>query len=370
MPSYNDLRPPVDLAKKDYALVFPGMKVTEKKRTIRGLLTLRAGLSQQVAAKKADHNLLIASWNIKEFGQTTQRLPEAYFYIAEIVACFDLVVIQELKGGLRDLRLLMQLLGDDWSYLINDITEGASGNSERAAYIYNKRRIQFAGLAGEIVLWPDLTSGSKVKQLKRTPYITGFKGGWKTFALVNLHLHPGQDRDDIEYRREEVKLLLAALDEKTSSGTLWNKNIIVAGDFNFYQGAKKDDPTLDLIERAGFREVESLRGLDTNASQTEVYDRLFLTSNDYFKIAINAEGKENGGVFPIFDFVYRDDQHKTYRKYMKRQYTGSRNLDSAALERYYKNPWRKNQMSDHFPIWTELISDSSDDFLEAKLASY
>jgi len=370
VPSYNDLRPAVDLKKKDYALVFPQMKVAEKKRTIKNLLRLRAGLSKRVATKKSDQNLLIASWNIKEFGHTTQRLPEAFFYIAEIIARFDLVVIQELKRGLKDLYTLMQLLGEDWFYLVNDITEGDSGNSERAAYVYNKKRIQFAGLAGEIVLWPDLTAGSKVKQLKRTPFMTGFRGGWKTFSLVNLHLHPGDDPDDIEYRREEVKLLLAALDVKTSSGTLWNKNVIVAGDFNFYQGANKDDPTLELIEKAGFREVESLRGVDTNASQTEVYDRLFLTSNDYFKVAINAEHQENGGVFPVFDYVYRDGQHRTYRKYMKDHYTGSRDLDASGLERYFKNPWRKNQMSDHFPIWIELISDSSDDFLKAKLASY
>ena len=132
MPSYNDLRPAADLSKKDYALVFPKMKVAEKKRTIRNLLRLRAGLAKRVATKKSDQNLLIASWNIKEFGHTTQRLPEAFFYIAEIIACFDLVVIQELKRGLKDLYTLMQLLDEDWSYLINDITEGDSGNSERA----------------------------------------------------------------------------------------------------------------------------------------------------------------------------------------------------------------------------------------------
>lgn len=368
MPSYNDLRPKADHAKKDYALVFPKMTHREKKRTIENLLVLRAGLREKIASRKTDRNLLIASWNIKEFGHTTQRLPEAFFYMAEIIDSFDLVVVQEVKTGLQDLYLLMQLLGDDWSYLINDITEGDSGNSERGAYLYNKKRTQFAGLAGEIVLWDALTEGASIKQLKRTPYLTGFRGGWKTFSVVNLHLHPGDSEEDVAYRREEVELLLAALKTKTAAGTLWNKNIIVAGDFNFYDGADKDDPTLEHIGKAGFREVESLRGVDTNASRTEVYDRLFLTDNDYFKVALNEDGKENGGVFPIFDYVYRDGQEQIYKAFMKQHYTGSRDLDAPGkLAKYYKHPWKKNQMSDHFPIWFELISDSSDEFLEAKL---
>lgn len=371
MPSYNDLRPAADHAKKDYALVFPEMTVPEKKRTLENLLVLREGLDEKIAAKKTDRNLLIASWNIKEFGHTSQRLPEAFFYIAEIVARFDLVVVQELKRGLEDLYKLMELLGDDWSYLINDITEGDSGNSERGAYLYNNKRVQFAGLAGEIVLWDELTAGASIRQLKRTPYLTGFRAGWKTFSLINFHLHPGDGEDDIAYRKEEVTLLLKALAVKTAAGTLWNKNIIAAGDFNFYRGADKDDPTLATIADAGFHEVESLRDVDTNASGTEVYDRLFLNNNEYFKVAVNPAGKENGGVLPIFDYVYRDGQEHTYRDFMKQQYTGSQDLDAPGkLARYYKHPWRKNQLSDHFPIWFELIIDSADDFLAGKLASH
>ncbi len=57
---------------------------------------------------------MVASWNIKELGHTTQRLPEAYFYMAEIIARFDFVVIQEIKSSVKDLEILLRLLGDDW----------------------------------------------------------------------------------------------------------------------------------------------------------------------------------------------------------------------------------------------------------------
>jgi hypothetical protein len=265
----------------------------------------------------------------------------------------------------------MKLLGEEWAYLINDITEGTAGNSERSCFIFNTKRVAFAGLAGEIVLWDDLTRNSPVKQLKRTPYITGFNAGWKTFAIINLHLHPGDDDDDIKYRNAEVKLLLEALKEKISRGRVWNENIIIAGDFNFYNGIDKDDPTIQYIDESGFKEVENLIGKDTNASETETYDRLFLSSNEYFTLGKNENGQENGNVFNPFDYVFKDGQEGTYKKYMKEQYTGSRDMDDPViLSKYFKHPWRKNQLSDHFPIWFELIIDSSDKFLSDKLKTF
>lgn len=371
MPFYNDLRPQDDFKKKDYALVFPKMGKIDKKRTIENLLKLKAGLSREISAKKADGNLLIASWNIKEFGHTTQRLDEAYFYIAEILSCFDLIAIQEVKSTLKDLYIVLRILGSEWSYIINDITEGAAGNSERSTYIFNKKRVEFAGLAGEIVLWDNLTKNSKIKQLKRTPYITGFKSGWKTFSMINLHLHPGDEDNDIEYRLVEVELLLEALKEKISKGRIWNENIILAGDFNLYDGLNKDDETIRLINEAGYKEVESLKGKDTNASHTEAYDRLFITRNEYFTLSKNEQGFENGGVFNPFNYVFKIGEEHIYKQYMKTHYTGNKNMDDPVqLEKYFKHPWRKNQISDHFPIWFELITDSSVVFLKHKLNSY
>lgn len=371
MLNYNDLRPESDFKKRDYELVFPKMSKTEKKRTINKLLALKLGLDSSIAPKLADQNLIIASWNIKEFGHTTQRMPDSYFYIAETLSRFDLIAIQEIKSSLDDLYIILRLLGDDWGYLVNDITEGNSGNSERSCYLFNKKRVQLAGLAGEIVLWDDLTQISSIKQLKRTPYVTGFTAGWKTFAMINLHLHPGDNTDDIALRREEVSLLLKALAEKKRRDRLWSDNLICVGDFNFYTGAKKDDPTIQMIADAGFKEVSGLVGLDTNASQTDAYDRFFLSENEYFSLGQNSAGLENGGVFNPFDHVLKIGEEPTYSKYMQDVYTGSKDMtDINNQQKYFKNPWRKNQLSDHFPIWFELITDSSPVFLERSLQDY
>jgi endonuclease/exonuclease/phosphatase family metal-dependent hydrolase len=373
MPSYNDLRPDSDDDRQDFALVFPQMPEAERIRAIDKLLALRQALDQQIAAKRADKNLLIGSWNIKEFGHTTQRLPEAYFYMAEIISRLDLVCVQEIKSGVQDLEILMKLLGDGWAYLINDITEGTAGNSERSGYLYDRSRVEFAGLAGEIVLWDEITAGQPITQLKRTPYITGFRAGWKTFAMINVHLHPGDDDDDFDLRAAEVGLLLQAIARKREQSGLWNDNLILGGDFNFYaptHANDKDGRTIQAIGDAGFRELECLQGVDTNASKTEAYDRLFVAANDYFTIGTEQD-REVGGVFDPFDHVYTEAEHATYTPYMRDDYTGSKNLDlDDGWARYFLHPWRKNQLSDHFPIWFELIIDSADPFLRRTLASF
>ena len=147
------------------------------------------------------------------------------------------------------------------------------------------------------------------------------------------------------------------------------------GDLNLYYGQDKDDDNVQLFYDSGFKETESLKGKDTNASQTEAYDRLFFRDNNYFKLEKVKEivdGKETekevGGVFNPFEYVYKIGQEMTYKESMKGDYTGSKDLNVLSnLQKYYKHPWRKNQLSDHFPIWTELIIDSSDDFLKEKL---
>jgi len=189
MPLYNDLRPDSDSLKERYPSVFvPSLSDEYRKRTAAKLIELRTALDANIVPRKTERNLLVGSWNLKELGHTTQRLPEAYFYIAEIISRLDLVVVQEVKSTLDGLYPLMQILGDDWAYIVNDITEGKKGNSERSAFIYNTKRVQFGGLAGEIVMWPEINNDLEVKQLKRTPFITGFRAGWKIFAIVITYI--------------------------------------------------------------------------------------------------------------------------------------------------------------------------------------
>ena len=207
----------------------------------------------------------------------------------------------------------MRLLGSNWSYLVADITEGTGGNLERFAYIFDKRRVNLSGLVGEIVLWDDLTKGSSIKQLKRTPYITGFKAGWKSFSIINVHLQPGKSTEDKAKRKEEVELLLKAIKHKLLSNRLWSENLMLMGDFNLY---KNDGDIVEIINEAGFKEIGDLKDKTTNASQSEIYDRIFYHENKYFKVAEHS-GETCGDVFKVFDHVYTEAEVNSYKKVMK-----------------------------------------------------
>ena len=201
--------------------------------------------------------------------------------------------------------------------------------------------------------------------------------------MVNLHLHPGKDRakpaadppvpSDAQVRQEEIRLLLAVLAARRDQ--LWSKNLILVGDTNFYR--RHDEATLDLLHAAGFWESGGLVGKTTNITvdpaDGETYDRMFFNGEEYFDIAVR-DGLEQGGVFDFLDHVYRDADWPIYREAMRDIRTKAADktkmmTDDAAAWRYFRDTYRKRQVSDHFPIWVELSVDDSDAFLARNRAA-
>lgn len=371
MPWYNDLRPSKDPKKQNYSVTFPKFGENQKKRTIENLLSLRDELAGVRNKKKTNGNILLASWNIKQFGSLKSRTPDSYFYITEIIASFDLVALQEIQKGLKDLMIVMKLLGSHWKYIINDITEGNDGNDERFAYLYDSRRVEFTGLAGEIVLWKELMDddSTAINQIKRTPYITGFQAGWKSFAIINLHLQPKNDDKSREIRKKEVELLTKAINSKVKSKNLWSENLILLGDFNLY---RNNTDVGELLNENGFFESDLTKGLNTNTAKNsaEPFDRILFRKSDYFRLP-SANTGNIGGVIDIFSILYKTEDYHLYKDEMKAAKGDPDTLsDADSFMRYFRDYWRKNQLSDHKPVWVEIDIDSSDEFLEDKLKDF
>src|SRR5262249_49561953 len=143
------------------------------------------------------------------------RLPESFYYIAEIISCFDLVAIQEVNRDLTALGKVMEILGREWDYIATDTTKGASGNQERMAFVYNREKVWFRKIAGEVVL-PDgqLVVSPKVtksdgqsketeatQQFARSPFLVAFQSGWFRFSLCTVHIYYGKDSGPMLQRR-------------------------------------------------------------------------------------------------------------------------------------------------------------------------
>lgn len=380
---YNDLRPDSELTNDRYALIMLDaqddykrqLTDDDKQRTIAYILRLKQGLADHIPHKKVGKNLLLASWNIKNFGTLKDRTAESLYYIAEIISAFDIVAIQEINSNITQFKQVLRLLGSNWKHTLSDVTEGSLGNDERFGFLYDSNRVTHSGLSGELVIPPELMAENPIiSQLKRTPMFTGFESAWKKFSVVSVHLHPGEDDNDggptdQEIRREEVRLLMQLLKEKLDISAYEDRNMIILGDTNLYA---EDTDIVQLITDEGFVESDGLQGKFTNASQSQIYDRIFFNVDPFFKLVEN-DAMESGGVFNFFDYVYRDDstEIQQYHQLMLSHKNDPSTLtDDDAFVSYFNRYWKRNQMSDHLPVWVEIKADSSTEFLQNKLDAF
>ena len=361
MPHYYDLVPSTEIEEYGHPRFLKKiLTASEKKRTIQKILQIKKHLTDSGIPNKRDDNLLLCNWNLKEFGQSHKH-PEFYYYIAEIMFAFDLIVVQEVRRSIRELKILANILGENWAYMINDVTEGDEGNSERSAILYNTKRVDFNGFSGELVVDQGL-------QLKRTPHITGFLTAWKHFSIINVHLDPGKKETNAARRKDELQRIMDTLNPKLKTGGLGYENIIISGDFNFYPTV--DDNSIDLLEDYGFKQVEKLRNVDsTLAKNNYTYDRIFIKRNKYFDIIEDEEGLENAGVVE-FRSLFENDLN-IYKSMARKDYEGrnpNKEFKDSKYPNYYWVHWLSRQMSDHYPIWFEMNTDSSINYLESKLS--
>ena len=324
-------------------------------RAARNLLDLRETLedpqSLNFIPPKSETQLLLATWNIQHFG-STERYDESLWYIAEILSRFDLIAIQEVKQSLRDLELVTQLLGPWWKYIVSDVTAGESGNEERLAYLFDSRRVRFSGLAGEIVLPPIKGEDGNMypaRQLVRTPYMAGFRAGWFSFILSTVHLIWGEEVHDFAPRVEEVEQLTDFLVNRRSEHGAWSRNMILLGDFNMF------DPSgiaARALTNSGFsipHGRENLRA--TNVGQeARFYDQIAFLLEDAERL-----NPTSLGVVDFFDAVYSDEKFEDYRDGLR---TASGEVPANPL-RYFRNYWRRREMSDHLLLWVQLPIDFS-----------
>jgi hypothetical protein len=165
-------------------------------------------------------------------------------YIAEVISAFDLVAVQEVNADMDLFRRVLRLLGKSWDFIVTDVTDGASGNGERMAYVFDRRKVSFRGIAGEITLKPeDLVDGGKVselplptgakiraangdeteiakgstltlpkkqklitgRQFARTPFLVSFQAGWFKFNLCTVHLLFGSGAKGLDRRKQEIR---------------------------------------------------------------------------------------------------------------------------------------------------------------------
>lgn len=167
-----------------------------RKRIIERLKALRAAFANHFPADTdRTRTVRIGTWNLREFGGSKyggRDTDEPLYYIAEIIAQFDIVALQEVRDDMREFGRLRRILGPDWDYLATDVTDGVAGNGERMVFLFNQTRARFRNIAGELTL-PD---GKKV--------LASFGERIMLQGGIRLQLPPGTDLSG-QYRARSAK---------------------------------------------------------------------------------------------------------------------------------------------------------------------
>lgn len=335
---------------------------------------------RSIPDKNTSDTLLLATWNIKEFdgSDADRRTDESYWYIAEIISHFDLIAIQEVGANLGGLEKLKNRLGGTWRYIVSDVTEGKAGNFERLAFLFDRRKIRFSGVAGEIVIPPvEDARGNTIApadQLARTPTIVGFEAGWFRFMLSTVHIVWGKGDEGHPLRVAEVQTIARFLKERSEHVNAWSHNMLLLGDFNIFSAAQSN-PAYAAILDNGFVIPQSLQKIPpTNVgAQPRFYDQIALRVREN-----NLEPTGRGGVFDYFETVYRDADYEDYVTAMmdgraeddpqNKLTFNTKGVFRTEDQRrsYYRSHWRRRQMSDHLPMWIELKIDFGENYLQKR----
>jgi endonuclease/exonuclease/phosphatase family metal-dependent hydrolase len=353
----------------------------EERRVIRRLLSLRnllrpktgparSGPNAGVPTRTLDEKLLVATWNIRELGNPTPkegpRTKEALHYLAEILSAFDLVAVQEVREDLTDFMAIMKLLGPDWGYLVTDVAPGRAGNGERAAFVYDRRKVHFEGFAGQVVLPDEMTVGGKKlslgRQLSRAPFVAGFRSGDFRFTICSAHIYYGTKEPNLARRVDEIEALATTLAEHTTKHA-WAPTVVLVGDFNIF---KLTDQTAARLREAGFYLPPQVADLEAGESGMR-YDQLALLSLKYGPQTVKRAAKARGGVVRFFDVLYRHGPKGSDWKTYASQFPKGRGGSTDASKAKYFAQWRTFQLSDHRPRWLELDSHFGTQRLGARL---
>jgi exonuclease III len=295
-------------------------------------------LDEVLPFKKLDHNVLIATWNIRAFGGLTEKWQaderdspkrdlHSLLCIAKIISRFDIIAVQEIKGNLKAFRHMLKVLGPHWSFILTDVSGGSEGNDERLGFLFDSRKVKLSGLACELVVPNEkietISEGAFARQFSRTPYAVGFKVENKTFVLVTLHVLYGKRPSD---RVGELEGIAKWLQQWASNMNSFDQSLIVLGDFNI---DRRGDPRYQAFVSTGLRVPEDL---------TEVRRTVFDQRATYYT-----------------QIAWFQNQHSIPQLSIKYVRGGIFNFGPHVLKGRDLTPFQLSwRISDHLPLWAEF----------------
>ncbi len=309
--------------------------------TAAGVKELQTRIAAQNLPDSAlDKTLLIATWNIREFGNPAHtRKKKSLYYIAEILSQFDLISVVELRNDVTEMAEVLRIMGPTWAIVYSDYIEDSGGNKERVGFVYDKRACVFTGPAGNANEPRKKNSSEyiiKEDSWWRKPFMGSFRAGNFDFIMITTHIRWGSVETD---RAKELNLLADYIYARTIRDATVDRDVLVAGDFNIRD---VDSDLYRAVTEHGLTMPSGLAGVHgSNLAKNKRYDQI-LYNPVYTKSITNMGGALDffgtgwGALYP--EAKSANDQAFTF------------------------------QLSDHLPLWIMINTDNDGEQLDQLLA--
>ena len=280
---------------------------------------LRARIRAAKIPRRSSTKLRLLTWNIRNLnGDKEDR---AISHMAHIIRQFDVTAIQEVKDDLGGIEKLQKKLGRQYRFLFSD----PSGNHERLVFCYNRRIIQFTGLAAEIVMAPGFGRAKKMPELEfdRTPYMASFRKNGCNFIIVTVHIFYGSG-SAVQYRSKEIRNIAKYLKKRSTDIDALDSDFIACGDFNIedtkrkiaHRENKRKISDKQKILKGLFDDLlseelvvpEDIRNSPSNLTQTKHFDQIGFHTYEDSTIEF-----VKGGTIDFVDAIYQGDKKAKYK---------------------------------------------------------
>ncbi|MBA46037.1 MAG: hypothetical protein CMB31_05565 [Euryarchaeota archaeon] len=258
-----------------------------------------------------DEVVRVATFNIRTFGVTKMGKPEVVSELVQIFDRYDMVTVQEIKDINQEVpyRFLDELKNEsseDWEMLLSERSgqqEDDIGGQEQYAVFYRNTAVV---PSDDYMLYND----SELDEFYREPFLTEFtvltKNGQisnLTFLMISIHTSP-------EVTVEELQSL-----SNLTMSFPESKRLIILGDMN----------------------------ADCNYASLNELDSLKIRNSNFTWIVPDDADTTFSSTRCAYDRIILDEQ-------ISSSYTGWWGIDREMSN---------SNVSDHFPIWFELLRPSS-----------
>ncbi len=275
--------------------------------------TVRPVELQKLGKRSAD-TIRLATFNIQIFGKKKSGNEQVMGVLAQIVSQFDLIAIQEVRGGDSvPIQRLVDLLNASGGRYTATVSEpiGRTSQTESYAYVWDENRIQLVPKSAYVVM-------DTADRMQREPMVASFQvrtGGTDgrapfRFTLINAHTSPREVAASAIGNEMNVLDDVFVRVRQYGYESTGEEDCILLGDLNVN--------TKGLRELGQIPGVRTIAGdINTNTRRSKTYDHILIDQN---------MTREFTGRFGVLDFQ-----------------TDLGMSEEEALK-----------ISDHLPLWAEF----------------